>query len=98
MSIDSTPLSASAQQIFEAAMKLPGEERVKLAERLYRGVDTVDPEWEEAWSAEIARRVADIESGKATLIPWEEVRDRLWKGIHVPPRDRAITHKTEMPY
>ena len=85
MSIDSTPLSAAAQEVFEAAMNLPDEERVNLAERLYGSVDAADPEWEKAWAAEIARRVADIESGKATLIPWEEARDRLWKGIDVPP-------------
>ena len=30
-------------------------------------------EWEEAWSEEINRRIADVESGKTRLIPWEEV-------------------------
>jgi putative addiction module component (TIGR02574 family) len=51
------------------------------------------PEWQQAWTTEIARRVADIESGKSKLTPWEEVRDRLWKGIDVPPSDRTITHE-----
>ena len=34
-------------------------------------------EWEEAWSAEINRRIADVESGKTKLIPGEEVFRRV---------------------
>jgi putative addiction module component (TIGR02574 family) len=32
---------------------------------------------EAAWSEEIARRIEDLDSGKAKTIPWEEVRQRI---------------------
>jgi putative addiction module component (TIGR02574 family) len=33
---------------------------------------------EAAWSEEIARRIAEIDSGKVELIPWEVVRAELF--------------------
>ena len=45
----------------------------------------VDPSAEEAWNEEIARRIADLDSGKAKTVPWEEVRRRtLAKFRHEP--------------
>jgi putative addiction module component (TIGR02574 family) len=32
---------------------------------------------EAAWSEEIARRIEDLDSGKAKTVPWEEVRHRI---------------------
>jgi putative addiction module component (TIGR02574 family) len=32
---------------------------------------------EAAWQEEIASRIADLDSGKAKTIPWEEVRRRI---------------------
>jgi len=29
------------------------------------------------WNDEIARRIAELDSGKAKTIPWEEVRQRI---------------------
>ena len=34
-------------------------------------------EWEEAWSAEINRRIADVEAGRSKLIPGDEVFRRV---------------------
>jgi putative addiction module component (TIGR02574 family) len=36
-------------------------------------VHEVDPEIEAAWDEEIRRRIAEIDSGKAKLVPAEEV-------------------------
>ena len=50
------------------ALKLPPEERAQLADRL---VDSLfkDQNIEDAWSAEVERRIEEIESGRAKLIP-----------------------------
>lgn len=32
---------------------------------------------EAAWNDEIARRIAELDSGKAKTVPWEEVRQRI---------------------
>jgi putative addiction module component (TIGR02574 family) len=38
-----------------------------------------DLDAEEAWDAEIKRRVEDLESGAVEGIPWPEVRERLFR-------------------
>ena len=37
----------------------------------------VDADAETAWAEEIERRVADLESGKAKTVPWENVQGRI---------------------
>ena len=59
-------------EILEAqALKLPTSERARLAERLIASLDE-DAETEEAWAVEVERRIADIESGQAKMIPADE--------------------------
>jgi putative addiction module component (TIGR02574 family) len=36
----------------------------------------VDEGVQAAWDAEIAKRIADLDSGRAKTIPWTEVRKR----------------------
>jgi putative addiction module component (TIGR02574 family) len=56
-------------EIVEAqALKLSPEERAQLADRLITSL-FVDHEIEDAWSAEVERRIEEIESGRAKLIP-----------------------------
>ncbi len=38
------------------------------------------PEIEAAWAEEVARRLKEIDSGSAILIPWEDVRRKLRGG------------------
>ncbi|PYU80898.1 MAG: addiction module component [Acidobacteria bacterium] len=38
---------------------------------------TVDEAAEAAWNEEVARRIEDLNSGKAKTIPWEVVRSRI---------------------
>jgi putative addiction module component (TIGR02574 family) len=61
-------------------MSLPETERVALADALYASLDgplEEQAEVEAAWDGEIARRVDEIRSGKAKLIPLDEVRSNL---------------------
>jgi putative addiction module component (TIGR02574 family) len=37
-----------------------------------------EPDVEAAWSAEIKRRLAEIDSGTVELIPWDDVRLELF--------------------
>ena len=50
------------------ALKLPPEERAQLADRLVASLFK-DQNIEDAWSAEVERRIEEIESGRAKLIP-----------------------------
>jgi len=46
-------------------------------------IDTLDAEAEEgaedAWRAEIERRIADLDSGAVETVAWEELRARLYQ-------------------
>jgi putative addiction module component (TIGR02574 family) len=59
-------------EIIEAqALKLTAEERAHLADRLLASLFE-DHEVEEAWAAEVERRIEEVESGRAQLIPATE--------------------------
>jgi putative addiction module component (TIGR02574 family) len=66
-------MSDLVDELARKARALPPEERVRLAEELLATVHEVDPEIEAAWDEEIKRRIAEIDSGKAKLVPAEEV-------------------------
>ena len=73
-------MARSARELFEEAMRLDAKERATLMRLL---VDTLDIESEEgsedAWRAEIDRRVAELDAGTVDTIPWEELRARLYQ-------------------
>jgi putative addiction module component (TIGR02574 family) len=59
-------------EVLEAeAMKLSPEERARLADRLIASLSE-DAEIEEAWAAEVERRIAEIEAGRAPVVPAAE--------------------------
>jgi putative addiction module component (TIGR02574 family) len=37
-----------------------------------------EPDVEASWSAEIERRLAEIEAGTVELIPWDDIRSELF--------------------
>ena len=60
--------------VLEAALNLPPENRVTLAEKLLESLDARDQaEIDAAWGAEGERRLAAIERGEARTVPAEEV-------------------------
>ncbi len=70
----------SARDILDDALALPAEARAMIAGSLIESLDddAADEQIEELWSAEIARRIADIDAGRVQLVPWSEVRQRLF--------------------
>lgn len=80
MSVDVSLLSTEAQHLFEAAMRLPDKERVKLAEHIYLSVE--DAEDDKEFEETIARRVAEIERGTAKLHTWDELQQMMQGALH----------------
>jgi putative addiction module component (TIGR02574 family) len=71
----------STQEIIATALQLPLAERTRVYEALHESLidESIDhgpeepaDEVEAAWSAEIAQRIADIDSGRVKTIPAEE--------------------------
>ncbi|MBM4062159.1 MAG: addiction module protein [Planctomycetes bacterium] len=66
------------RDLLQRALELPPEARAALAGSLLESLDTaVDADAEAAWSAEIDRRVREIDGGTVTLVPWSEARKRI---------------------
>jgi len=71
-------MSRAVQDLYQKAAELPPEDRAELAGLLLESIDgPADEGVEEAWAAEIERRMADFRAGKVKTIPWSEVRARL---------------------
>jgi len=67
-----------ADELLERALKLPAEARAALAGFLIDSLDeAVDEGAEEAWVAEVSRRLEELRGGHVQLIPWSEARRRI---------------------
>lgn len=70
-----SPVSIETSKLLEKALKLPVGARAALAGSLIESLDEViDENAEDAWAEEIARRVRELDSGKAKTIPWSKAR------------------------
>ena len=73
-------MARSARDLFEDAMRLDPEERATLMRLLIEGLDAESEEGvDDAWMAEVERRMAELDSGAAQSLPWEELRARLYR-------------------
>jgi putative addiction module component (TIGR02574 family) len=71
-------MTQQASELLQKALSFSEEERAELAGSLIESLDaTVDEAAEAAWNQEIARRIEDLDSGRAKTIPWEAVRFKL---------------------
>ncbi len=71
-------MTQQVSELLQKALSLSEEERAELAGSLIESLDaTVDEAAEAAWNQEIARRIEDLDSGKAKTVPWEAVRARI---------------------
>jgi putative addiction module component (TIGR02574 family) len=71
-------MTDEAAKLLQKALELPVSERAELAGSLIDSLDNAEDESVAAeWQAEVDRRMADLDSGKATLIALQEARRRL---------------------
>ena len=64
-------MSSELETLEAQALKLSPEERAQLADRLIASLFE-DKEIEDAWAAEVERRIEEVEAGRAKLIPADE--------------------------
>ena len=76
-------MSKPAHDVLVDAMALSDEARGELAEKLAASLDAdVDPGAEDAWAAEIQRRLARIEAGQAKSISMSDAIARMHRAAH----------------
>ena len=76
-----TQVTSATKKILEGALALPENEREALVEALSDSLDPETVELNPEWISEIRNRIAQIESGKAKTIPWDEVDARIKKSL-----------------
>jgi putative addiction module component (TIGR02574 family) len=69
-------METELEKLEAEALKLTPGERAALAQRLLASLEE-DVEIEQAWAAEVERRVAEVESGAVKLIPIAEALARV---------------------
>ena len=73
-------MSTHVTELFEKASNLSENERATLAGLLIESLESeFDPDVEEAWRAEIERRLAELDAGIVETVPWETVKAKLLK-------------------
>jgi len=76
--------TAIADEILDKALRQPETDRARIAEALIASLDAQsDREVERAWQHEINNRLHEIDTGTLKCVPWEEVRDRLYRNANV---------------
>ncbi len=78
-------MTSDVVELFRQAAALPGKDRAELAGLLLESLEGEPDEGvEEAWGAEIERRIAELDSGKVKLVPWETVNAKLQRRLREP--------------
>ena len=68
-------MTRAVEELYQEASQLPEADRAELAGLLLESIeDPSDEGVEEAWAAEIERRMAEYRAGRVKTIPWSEVR------------------------
>jgi putative addiction module component (TIGR02574 family) len=71
-------MTEEVPDLLKKALALPAEARAALAGSLLESLEEpLDVSAEEAWSQEIARRIAELDSGKVKPIAWAEARRQI---------------------
>jgi putative addiction module component (TIGR02574 family) len=82
-------MSATLAQILAQLGGLSQQERAALARAVLLSLEPEDPDAEDAWDKELARRTDRIRSGEAADIPAEQVLAE-WRRRRSWPRSRLL--------
>jgi putative addiction module component (TIGR02574 family) len=67
------------EDLFAKAVTLPEDDRAALAALLLDSLEdeAIEEDVEQAWAAEVQRRMANYRAGNVQTIGWTELRERL---------------------
>ena len=76
-------MNTQSEHILRSALALPEFERTEIAASLIHSLDTeTDEGADEAWAAEIQRRIESIDRGEVQLIPWDDMMREMRERRH----------------
>ena len=79
-------MSQTVADLLEQALNLPEADRAELADLLAASLASHPGSLHPAWSSELRRRAAEIDSGQVRPVAWEEVRQPGASRPTTPPR------------
>ncbi|KYF77759.1 hypothetical protein BE18_22650 [Sorangium cellulosum] len=71
---------SDVEDVLVVALRLSAEDRAAVAAALIQSLDEPEQTTEEveaAWAEEIQQRLADVDAGVVTPVPWPEARSRI---------------------
>jgi putative addiction module component (TIGR02574 family) len=75
-------MTKAAEAVLAEALRLDVKARAEVAAELLASLDgPADADAEEAWAAEIERRVQALEAGAERLESWDDVKRRIERDI-----------------
>ncbi len=70
-------------EVYKQALDLDERDRATLVGLLIESLEEEpDKDLEAAWKAEVQRRIEELDSGDVEMIPWEDVKARLWQSLN----------------
>lgn len=70
-------MSPEVSDLLRQALALSTEERAALANTLLDSLEAVSESVEEAWDKEVARRIENLNAGKAVTVTWQHLHREL---------------------
>ncbi len=70
-------MSPEVSDLLKRALALTVDERAALANTLLDSFERTDESVQAAWDEEVARRMRDLQAGKAVTVPCEELHQEL---------------------
>jgi putative addiction module component (TIGR02574 family) len=70
-------MSPEVSDLLKRALALTVDERAALANTLLDSLEGTAESVQAAWDEEVARRMQDLQAGKAVTVPWEELHQEL---------------------
>jgi putative addiction module component (TIGR02574 family) len=72
-------MERDATTLLKEALRLSARDHASLAETLLASLDEDVDDVDAAWRSEVERRIAELDSGSVSPIPWHVVRQRLFE-------------------
>lgn len=80
----------STEELLAQVLKLPRQERARLAEEVLSSLEDLDDEdVAAAWAGELSRRSREVAEGKVQSVDWESARTELVKELEDRRAGRA---------
>jgi putative addiction module component (TIGR02574 family) len=74
-------MAGTAEKLRDEALRLPVDERARLAADLLESLEETEEAVESAWAAEIEKRVAAIRAGEVGSTDWRTVLDEVEREV-----------------